>query len=92
MEALSKATYGIFFLGVPHRGLRVDDMLDMLRCIHPNHPRQELVKQLQLDSPSLTSQRDRFMNLCHNYELVSFYELGQTRELELVSKDWCFVI
>ena len=85
MDALSKATYGIFFLGVPHRGLWVDDMLDMLRCIHPNHPREALVKQLQVDSSSLKSQLDRFRNLSHDYELVSFYEGSQTRELELVS-------
>lgn len=85
MEALSKSTYGIFFLGVPHRGLWVDDMLDMLRSIHPNHPREELVKQLQVDSLSLRSQLDKFRNLCQDYELVSFYELGQTRQLELVS-------
>ncbi|KAK3343206.1 hypothetical protein B0H65DRAFT_470724 [Neurospora tetraspora] len=81
MTALVKATYGIFFLGTPHKGPWVEDMASMLNKVDPNHPRLDLVEQLRCNSRALEDQIADFKNICHKYKIVSFYETQQTRRL-----------
>jgi hypothetical protein len=83
IATLHKATYGILLFGIPHRGLVVDDIQKMLAG-EDGHPRKGLLEQIKQKSDLLASQLDDFRNLVHDRKLVSFYETGQTRQLQFV--------
>ncbi|KAM6510829.1 hypothetical protein FSOLCH5_011275 [Fusarium solani] len=75
IATLHRATYGMILFGIPHKGLVVDDIQKMLAGQY-NHPR--------------TFQLADFKNLIRDRKIVSFYETGQTRQLEFdsESKRW----
>jgi hypothetical protein len=83
IAALHKATYGMLLFGIPHRGLVVDDIQKMLGG-EDGHPRRALLEQIKQKSDLLASQLDDFRNLVRDRRVVSFYETGQTRQLQFV--------
>ncbi|KAI1063203.1 hypothetical protein LB507_005556 [Fusarium sp. FIESC RH6] len=80
IAALHKATYGMLLFGIPHKGLVVDDIQNMLA--DSNHPRSSLLQQISKESDLLASQLVDFKNLIRDRKFVSFYETGQTKKLE----------
>ncbi|KAF1354563.1 TPR-like protein [Lizonia empirigonia] len=89
IAALHRATYSMLLFGIPHRGLVVDDIQKMLAG-EDRHPRRGLLKQIREKSDLLASQLDNFRNLIQDRKVVSFYETGQTRQLQFdrESKRW----
>lgn len=76
----------MLLFGIPHRGLVVDDIQKML-VGEDGHPRRGLLEQIREKSDLLASQLDSFRNLIQDRKVVSFYETGQTRQLQFV---WCY--
>ncbi|KAM5358060.1 hypothetical protein ACJZ2D_015635 [Fusarium nematophilum] len=89
IATLHRATYGMLLFGIPHKGLVVDDIQKMLAG-KDNHPRSALLQQIRDKSDLLAFQLADFKNLIRDRKIVSFYETGQTRQLEFdsESKRW----
>jgi hypothetical protein len=83
ISMLHKATYGMLLFGIPHKGLVVDDIQKMLSG-QDNHPRSALLEQIKSKSELLAYQLADFKNLIRDRKIVSFFETGQTRQLEFV--------
>jgi hypothetical protein len=83
LSALYRATYGMLLFGIPHKGLVVDDIQKML-AEQPGHPRHALLEQIRNKSDLLAYQLVDFKNLIRDRKVVSFYETGQTRQLQFV--------
>jgi hypothetical protein len=75
----------MLLFGIPHKGLVVDDIQKLVTG-QDNHPRSGLLEQIRSKSDLLAFQLVDFRNLIRDRKVVSFYETGQTRQLELV---WC---
>jgi hypothetical protein len=73
----------MLLFGIPHKGLVVDDIQKLLAG-QDNHPRSALLQQIRSKSDLLASQLADFKNLIRDRKIVSFYETGQTRQLEFV--------
>ena len=73
----------MLLFGIPHKGLVVDDIQKMLER-QGNHPRSALLQQISSKSDLLAIQLADFKNLIRDRKIVSFYETGQTRQLEFV--------
>jgi hypothetical protein len=73
----------MLLFGIPHRGLVVDDIQKILGG-EDGHPRRVLLEQIRQKSDLLASQLDDFKNLVRDRKVVSFYETGQTRQLQFV--------
>lgn len=73
----------MLLFGTPHKGLVVDDIQRMLAA-REDHPRRELLGQIRNKSDLLAFQLADFKNLIQDRKVVSFYETGQTRQLEFV--------
>ena len=73
----------MLLFGIPHKGLVVDDIEKMLAGQN-NHPRSALLQQIRSKSDLLAFQLADFKNLIRDRKVVSFYETGQTRQLEFV--------
>jgi hypothetical protein len=73
----------MLLFGIPHKGLVVDDIHKMLAG-QDNHPRSALLEQIQSKSEVLAYQLADFKNLIRDRKIVSFFETGQTRQLEFV--------
>ena len=82
VSSLYYATYGILFFAVPHKGIMIDDMLRMLG--QDNHPRADLLAQINRSSDYLISQLADFKDLIRDRKIVTFFETQQTRKLEQV--------
>lgn len=82
LASLYKATYGILFFAVPHKGLIVDDIKSMLD--QENHPRKVLLEQISRGSDLLIPQLADFKDLIRDRKIITFYETEQTRRLEQV--------
>jgi hypothetical protein len=76
IASLYRATYGMLLFGVPHKGVMVAG--------GDNHPRSALLEQIKSKSDVLAFQLADFKNLIRDRKVVSFYEMGQTRQLEFV--------
>lgn len=61
----------------------IDDIEKML-AKEINHPRGALLEQIRSKSDLLAFQLADFKNLIRDRKVVSFYETGQTRQLEFV--------
>lgn len=83
IATLHRATYGMLLFGIPHKGLVVDDIQKML-AREGNHPRRVLLQQIRKKSDLLAFQLADFKNLIRDRKIVSFYETGQTKQLEFV--------
>lgn len=73
----------MLLFGIPHKGLVVDDMQQMLAG-QDKHPRGKLLEQIRINSDLLAQQLADFKNLIRDRKVVSFYETGQTRKLKFV--------
>lgn len=75
---LKTATYGILFLGTPHRGSEKANIAikiaTMAKMIYPGMNTQ-IIQFLQQNSPELQDLGDDFRNLHSQLEIVSCYEL-----------------
>lgn len=80
---LFSSTRAIIFLGTPHRGFPVDDILAM---IGEESSRNALVKSLKSGSPELAAGLARFINYSAgaNMKIVSFKEGAQSLKLKKV--------
>lgn len=83
IAALHDATYGILFFGTPHKGLVIDDIQRMVAG-EDQHPRMELLEQIERKSDLLIYQLADFKNLIRDRKIASFYETQQTRRLQQV--------
>jgi hypothetical protein len=81
-DSIWRATIGLVFFGVPHKGLVVSDMQQM---IGKDHPRQELLGQISVKSHLLADQLANFKNIIEDRKIISFYERQQTGQLKMVS-------
>jgi DNA-binding transcriptional MerR regulator len=73
----------MLLFGIPHKGLVIDDIQKMLAG-QDNHPRSALLEQIKSKSELLAHQLADFKNLIRDRKIVSFFETGQTRQLEFV--------
>jgi hypothetical protein len=73
----------MLLFGIPHKGLVVDDIQKMLAG-QDDHPRNSLLEQIKSKSELLAYQLTDFKNLIRDRKIVSFFETGQTRQLEFV--------
>jgi hypothetical protein len=74
----------MLLFATPHKGMVVNDMRKMLMG-QSEHPRHVLLNQINQESDLLNHQLDTFRNVIRDRKIVSFYERGQTRQLEYVS-------
>ncbi|KAJ5963046.1 hypothetical protein N7501_007987 [Penicillium viridicatum] len=89
ITSLHQATYGMILFAIPHKGLVIDDIQQMLAG-DKSHPREQLLKQISSKSDLLMHQLADFKNLIRDRKVVSFYETEQTRQLilDLESGRW----
>ena len=73
----------MLLFGIPHKGLVLDDIQKMVAG-QDNHPRSALLEQIRSKSDLLAFQLVDFRNLIRDRKVVSFLEMGQTRQLEFV--------
>ncbi|KAJ5963042.1 hypothetical protein N7501_007983 [Penicillium viridicatum] len=85
ITSLHRATYGMILFAIPHKGLVMDDIQQMLAG-DQSHPREQLLKQISSKSDLLMHQLADFKNLIRDRKVVSFYETEQTRQLVLDSE------
>lgn len=83
IRSLHQATYGMLLFAIPHKGLVMDDIRQMLAG-DKSHPREHLLQQISTKSDILVHQLADFKNLIRDRKVVSFYETEQTRRLVLV--------
>jgi hypothetical protein len=83
LASLYKAAYGMLLFGIPHKGLVIDDIQQMLTG-QDKHPRSALLGQIRSQSDLLAYQLADFKNLIRDRKVVSFYETGQTCQLQWV--------
>ncbi|KAJ5751290.1 hypothetical protein N7533_008318 [Penicillium manginii] len=76
--SLYPATYGMILFAIPHKGLVMDDIQQMLAG-DGHHPRGQLLQQISSKSDLLIHQLADFKNLIRDRKVVSFYETEQTR-------------
>lgn len=79
-QSLVRATYGVLFFGVPHRGLFIDDVINMVEA-ESQHQRIPLLKEINKTSEFITSELESFINLAARLKILSFYETAQTRQV-----------
>ena len=82
ITSLHRATYGMILFAIPHKGLVMDDIQQML-VGDKRHPRERLLQQISSKSDLLIHQLADFKNLIRDRKVVSFYETEQTRQLVL---------
>ncbi|KAJ5917515.1 hypothetical protein N7466_011069 [Penicillium verhagenii] len=82
ITSLHRATYGMILFAIPHKGLVMDDIQQMLAGDR-SHPREQLLQQISSKSDLLVHQLADFKNLIRDRKVVSFYETEQTRQLKL---------
>ncbi|KAJ5893421.1 hypothetical protein N7495_005112 [Penicillium taxi] len=85
IASLYQATYCMILFAIPHKGLVIDDIQQML-IENKNHPRGHLLQQISIKSDLLIHQLADFKNLIRDRKVVSFYETEQTRRLELLAQ------
>ncbi|KAL4745419.1 P-loop containing nucleoside triphosphate hydrolase protein [Aspergillus terricola var. indicus] len=87
ITSLHRATYGMILFAIPYKGLVIDDIQQMLSK-GENKSRQQLLQQISEKSDLLVNQLADFKNLIRDRKVVSFYETGQTRQLDSESQRW----
>ncbi|KAJ5958775.1 NACHT and WD domain protein [Penicillium vulpinum] len=71
-------TYGIVFLGTPHRGSNLAHILNNVLRTIPITSTKIYVSELERGSTSLADINEQFRNMCGDLELVSFHETLKT--------------
>ncbi|KAJ5938334.1 hypothetical protein N7466_001468 [Penicillium verhagenii] len=85
ITSLYPATYSMILFAIPHKGLVMDDIQQMMGG-DKSHPREQLLQQISSNSDLLIHQLTDFKNLIRDRKVVSFYETEQTRRLVLDSE------
>ncbi|KAJ5593550.1 hypothetical protein N7537_010454 [Penicillium hordei] len=85
ITSLHRATYGMILFAIPHKGLVMNDIQQML-VGDKSHPRERLLQQISSKSDLLIHQLADFKNLIRDRKVVSFYETEQTTQLVLDSE------
>jgi hypothetical protein len=80
----------MILFAIPHKGLVMDDIQQMLAG-DGRHARGQLLQQISSKSDLLIHQLADFKNLIRDRKVVSFYETEQTRRLELVRDCLCLI-
>ncbi|KAK2788180.1 hypothetical protein FQN53_004065 [Emmonsiellopsis sp. PD_33] len=73
-STMMSQTYGIVFLGTPHRGSNLAHILDNILRSSPTVSTKVYVSELEKGSTSLDDINEQFRNVCGGLELVSFHE------------------
>ena len=68
-----QAVRGVLLFGAPHRGMHVDDILEMATELSAE-TRMDLVNYLKQDSNQLQQDLNSFRVLAGDFPIVSFYE------------------
>jgi hypothetical protein len=71
-------TYGIVFLGTPHRGSNLAGILNNILRTSPNTSTKVFVSELEKGSTSLADINEQFRHVCGDLALVSFHETLKT--------------
>lgn len=84
-EALFQHTRATLFFGTPHRGMLVDDILNM---IGDRSQRLKLVESLTTGSEELRRELERFINysVSTDLKIVNFKEKDRSRKLKQVCR------
>ena len=77
---LHKATYGLLLFAVPHKGLDVEDMKEIMGA--EGNSRHDLIHQIRIESKQLRQQLGDFKDVLHDRKVVTFYETEQSRRLK----------
>ncbi|CAG8221500.1 unnamed protein product [Penicillium salamii] len=85
ITSLHRATYSIILFAIPHKGLVINDIQQILDGDR-HHPRETLLRQISSQSDILIYQLANFKNLIRDRKVVSFYETEQTKRLVLDSE------
>ncbi|KAF3399052.1 hypothetical protein DPV78_006687 [Talaromyces pinophilus] len=80
IASLHQATRGMFLFAIPHKGLVMDDIQQMLAGDKP-HLREPLLQKISRTLDLLVDLLADFKNLIRDRNVVSFYETEQTRQL-----------
>lgn len=83
ITSLHRATHGMFLFAIPHKGLVMDDIQQMLAGDKP-HLQEQLLQQISETLDVLVYRLVDFKNLIRDRNVVSFYETEQTRQLVFV--------
>ena len=78
---IKRCTFGIIFLGTPHRGspqARLGQIVASLAKAAFKNPQTHLLKSLERDSNDLDILSEEFANLHTTLKIVSFYEQKET--------------
>lgn len=78
-----KATRGILFFAVPHRGMDVEDMI---KAIKYGNTSERRLDQISKDQSYWRQELDSFVDVIRDFKVASFYETALTRRLIKVSK------
>ncbi len=70
----------IIFFGAPHRGLQTEALETIVKL----RPSEDLVKELQIQSPTLRELNDKFRHVAENIDILSCYETIPTRTVTMV--------
>ena len=76
-EDISQRIRIIFFLGCPHRGSNLADLLSRILRVIPSVTARPFLNDLLPDSTSIQAINDEFPHHCGELELYSFYETDQ---------------
>jgi hypothetical protein len=71
-------TYGIVFLGTPHRGSGFANTLNNILRASPTAGTKIYINELEKGSGTLEDINEQFKNICGDLRLVSFYETLKT--------------
>jgi hypothetical protein len=71
-RAVSDSTVGILFFGVPHRGLRSEELSSIIR----GKPNEVIIESLKPESPYLGSLDEGFLHIADSYQwkIWSYWE------------------
>lgn len=72
-------TYGIVFLGTPHRGSNLAAILNNMLRASLTLSAKVYVNELEKGSTSISDINEQFRNMCGDLALVSFHETLKTR-------------
>ncbi|KAI9688231.1 MAG: hypothetical protein M1822_001737 [Bathelium mastoideum] len=89
LASLYRATYGMLLFAIPHKGLAMNDMKQMLDG-QDKHPRKELIQQISDESSYLAFRFSEFRDVIRDRKVVSFYETRQTQQLQFDSVQNCW--
>jgi hypothetical protein len=85
MQRLLRSICGIFFFGVPHRGLRTAEIRQMTEG-RSEQSKAKLLADVEKDSETLGRLLDVLAVLCMDIQIVSIYEELQTPSVAKVNK------